>query len=721
MQVSTHTVLQCLFRLGIRRSIYVEVEALKRKIGLSERVDLARLPSLAPSFGLELEIQQLDWAALLAGGFAEPIILVLDNGNAVLVMGVQRADVSRLAIVDPLAVESDVFFIDQAQLEAKWSGTALVAKAFTITGELEVVGFNWFLAKVLAERRALTDIVIAALAIHVLALGIPIFFQIMIDKVVPNAAFVTLYVLAAGIAIVILFDAGFTFVRNYLLAHVQRKLDFLISCETVRHLLSLPMNYFVETPAGVVAHTVHEATNVREFLTGRLFNALLDMLGIVLFLPLLAFYSWQLTLLLILCSLVSFVILGVLSKKYRREVQALTIVEGQRKALLVEMTHGISTIKTHALEDRCAQRWRMACQASANCVLDLGRTAAHARAILGAIEKFLIAAVGGGGALLVLNDSITVGALVAFNMIGLRVSGPLIQAGSLLQDFQKAATSLTILRQLLERPPEPQTSEFAPRLAGALQFDNVTFFYPGSDRAAVRDLSFRIEPGQTVGIVGRSGSGKTTVTRLIQAIYLPQNGLVTLDGHDIKEMNLAHLRSQIGVVLQENFLFRGTVRENIAVKKPQASLDQVIAAARLAGAHEFIQRLRQGYSTVLEEGANNLSGGQRQRIAIARALLSDPRILIFDEATSALDPESEAIIQANLAAMSRNRTTIIVTHRLSFVRWADQILVLDNGALTSIGSHDVLVDENPVYYGLWRQQARSFADTVDASATQKNR
>ncbi len=709
-QVTTDTVLQCLFRLGILRSRYVELDPFKRQHGLEDRIDVARVEALAPSFGVELERRRLDWPALIAGGFGEPVMLVLDSGHVVLATGAQRGEPERLGVIDPLTGRADVLLIERAQLVSQWSGMALVARASAPLDERRTVDFRWFFAKIFAERRALADIVVAASAIHVLALAVPIFFQIMIDRVVPNAAMATLAVLASGMAIVVAFEAVFSFARSFLLAHVQRKVDFVISCDTVQHLLSLPIEYFNETPAGVVAHTVQEAANVRDFLTSRLANAFLDILGIVLFLPLLAIYSWQLTLLVLAFSLLSFCILGVLSGTYRREAQALSFAEGHRKALLVEITHGISTIKTLALEPGRMETWRRASQATATCLLAIGRTAANARAILSGLEKILVVAIGGVGALLVLNDSITVGALVAFNMIGLRVSTPLIQAGSLLQDFQKAAISLGILRKLMERAPEPQTGQLAPTLKGAIRFENVTFHYPGSDRPALQHVSFAIEPGQTIGIVGRSGSGKTTVTRLLQGLYMPQSGLITLDGHDLKEINLAHLRSQIGVVLQENFLFRGSVRENIAVTKPHASLEEVVRAARLAGAHEFIQRLRHGYSTILEEGATNLSGGQRQRLAIARALLSDPRILIFDEATSALDPESEAIIQANLQAIAHDRTMILVTHRLSFVRNASQILVFDGGALTSAGSHEAVVENDPVYYTLWRQQARSFRD-----------
>jgi len=324
------------------------------------------------------------------------------------------------------------------------------------------------------------------------------------------------------------------------------------------------------------------------------------------------------------------------------------------------------------------------------------------------LERGMSIGVGALGALFVLSDQMTVGALVAFNMLGLRLVQPLIHASSLMQDYQRSVLSLKLLAQLMQTAPEPSCGQLAPTIRGRIEFDSVTFHYPASPTPALKDISFTIAPGQIVGIVGRSGSGKTTITRLIQGLYRPQAGLVSIDGQDLKELDLAHVRTQIGVVLQENFLFRGTVRENVAMTRPTAALDDVIRAAQLAGAHEFIQRLPQGYSTILEEGAANLSGGQRQRLAIARALIHDPPVLILDEATSALDPESEAIIQQHLAAIARGRTIIIVTHRLSFVARADAIIVIDAGHLVQVGRHEALLGSCLPYKQLWGQQARVY-------------
>jgi ATP-binding cassette subfamily B protein len=324
------------------------------------------------------------------------------------------------------------------------------------------------------------------------------------------------------------------------------------------------------------------------------------------------------------------------------------------------------------------------------------------------LERGMSVAIGALGAVFVLNDQLTIGALVAFNMMGLRLSQPLIQASSLMQDYQRAALSLKLLAQLMQTKTEPSTGQLAPPIRGHIEFEDVTFHYPGSPTAAVKEISFTVAPGQVVGIVGRSGSGKTTITRLLQGLYMPQAGLIKIDGQDLKEIDLAHLRTRIGVVLQENFLFRGTVRENIAVTKPAASLDEIVQVAQIAGAHEFIQRLPHGYSTMLEESAANLSGGQRQRLAIARALIHNPPLLVFDEATSSLDPESEATIQQHLGAISHGRTIIIITHRLSFVVRAHAIIVVDQGRIVQAGQHDALLRSCLPYNQLWGQQARMY-------------
>jgi ATP-binding cassette, subfamily B, bacterial HlyB/CyaB len=706
--VSCETGLSCLFRLGIQNGVYADIAAVRRRNLIDgDTLPAARLAALAAEFGLGAERARLDWPALQTRPFAHPLVLILANTNAVILMGMRRGG-GEVAICDPLFRDGEIFFLARAELERSWAGEALIITALPPDREDAKFGFSWFLQKLFAERRLLRDVVVAALAMHLIALSVPIFFQILVDKVIPNQAFSTLYTITAGVLLLILFDAGFNYMRNYLLAFVTRKLDHVIAIDTVAHLLRLPIHYFHAHPSGVTAYKLQEANNVREFLASRLFNTLLDFLSVMIFLPVLLIYSWQLTLIVLAVSAVAFVALAVMSYEFRRKLRDVTDIEGRRKAFLFEILNGIDTIKTLALEPRSMLRWRRFADEAAAKSLSLDHTAARARAVVMSLERGMSVGIGALGALFVLGDHMTVGALVAFNMLGLRLVQPLIQASGLLQEYQKAALSLKLLAQLMQTKPEPASGQLAPRLRGQIEFEDVTFHYPGAAAPAVKDISFVIEPGQMVGVVGRSGSGKTTITRLLQGLYRPQTGLIKLDGQDLKELDPAHLRTQIGVVLQENFLFHGTVRDNIAVTKPEAPLDEVVRAAQVAGAHEFIQRLPHGYATMLAEGAANLSGGQRQRLAIARALIHAPPILVFDEATSSLDPESEAVVQQHLAAIARGRTIIIVTHRLSFVARADAIIVLDQGHIVQVGRHEALLRGCLPYNQLWAQQARVY-------------
>jgi subfamily B ATP-binding cassette protein HlyB/CyaB len=706
---SCETSLACLFRLGAQNGVYAEIGAVRRRNLIEgDTLPVKQLASIASEFGLAAKISRLDWPTLRRGPFTHPLVLILKNGNAVILMGMRREGNDDVAISDPLHRDGEVFFLSRADLERAWHGVALVLKPLPPSSQDEAFGFSWFTSKLFAEKRLIRDVILAALTMSLIALSVPIFFQLLVDKVIPNRAFATLYTISAGVLALILFEAGFNFLRNYFLAFITRRLDHVVASETVDHLLRLPIDYFHANPSGVTAYKLQEGNNVREFLASRLFNLVLDGLGVVIFLPVLLIYSWKLTLIVLAGSGVAFVVLAIMSGTFRRQLNDVNEIEGRRKAFLFEILNGIQTIKTLALEPSSILRWRRFTDESAEKSLSLDKTSAGARAIVSCLERGMSIAIGAIGVLLVLNDQITVGALVAFNMMGLRLAQPLIQASSLMQDYQRAVLSLKLLAQLMETQPEPSSGQLARPIRGQIEFEGVTFHYPGAPRPSLKDVSFEISPGQVVGVVGRSGSGKTTITRLIQGLYRPQAGLIKIDGQDLKELDLAHLRGQIGVVLQENFLFRATVRENIAITKPTASLDEVVRAAELAGASEFIQRLPYGYSTMLEEGAGNLSGGQRQRLAIARALIHNPPVLIFDEATSALDPESEAIIQQHLSAIARGRTIIVISHRLSFVARSDLIMVIDEGNVAQIGTHSGLLQTCRPYDQLWRQQTRTF-------------
>jgi ATP-binding cassette subfamily B protein len=445
--------------------------------------------------------------------------------------------------------------------------------------------------------------------------------------------------------------------------------------------------------------------SIRNFLTGRLFFTALDTAALIIYLPILFFYSFKLALIVLLFSLVIAVIILGLLPTYRRQLDEVNAAEGRRQALLVETIHGMRTVKALAIEPMQRRTWDQLSAESITRHFRVAKTSITGVAFTDFIGKLMPVTIIVVGAQGVFDQTMTVGVLIAFQMLSGRVSGPLMQIVGLINDYQQTRVSVGLLGQIMNRPSEGRGSGgLRPVLKGEISFDDVTFRYPGASNTALDRAKFTIQEGAVVGIVGRSGSGKTTLTKLIQGLYPVQEGIVRFDGVDAREIDLAHLRRQIGVVLQENFLFRGTVRENLTITRPDASFEEIVAAAQAAGADEFIERLAQGYDTLLEENASNLSGGQKQRLSIARSLLGKPRVLILDEAASALDPESEAIFIRNLSQIAVGRTVVMISHRLSTLVNAHAILVMERGRLADCGRHEELLARCQTYQQLWNQQ-----------------
>jgi ATP-binding cassette subfamily B protein len=536
-------------------------------------------------------------------------------------------------------------------------------------------------------------------------LGLPIFTQLVIDKVLVHESYSTLFVLTVGVILVVLFESGFTFLRQYLLLAATNKIDIRLMRRTFSHMLSLPIDFFERHTAGMLVRHMQQTTSIRSFLTGSLFFTLLESVSFFIFLPVLFSYSAMLTAVVLVIALMMAAVIVALINPFNRRLQALYAAESQRQSMLVESIHGIRTIKSMAIEPKQRKIWE---QRSADVVMmnfGVGRMSLAAQTVTQLLQRGMTIAVVGLGAAQVIDKEMTVGTLIAFQMLAGRVTGPLVQIVGLVHEIQETGLSVKMLGEVMNHPPERLSSGgLRPPVQGGITFEDVTFRYPGSSLAALDRISLSIAPGQVIGVVGRSGSGKSTLTKLIQSLYPVQEGLIRFDGVDLREIDLAYLRRNIGVVLQENFMFRGTIRENIAMTKPDASFEQIVAAAQAAGADEFIERLPKGYDTLLEESATNLSGGQRQRLAIARAILPLPRILILDEASSALDPESEAIFMRNLSKIAEGKTVIIVSHRLSTLVNADHILFFQRGQILDAARHPELLARCEPYAHLWNQQ-----------------
>jgi ATP-binding cassette subfamily B protein len=709
------TALQCLVKVAAHHGVDLSVDRLRHAYAIgAAAISQTLMLRMAKASGLRARGTRMNWNALQRLGEAYPALAHLANGNWVVVVaaGKDAAGNDVLSILDPAAERPEPLIVRKEKFCSKWRGdVVLIKRNLALAGSDVPFGFRWFIPELLREGRLFADVAVAAILLYALGLILPIFFQLVIDKVLVHESFMTLYVLVAGAGVALIFDAVFNFLRRYLLIYATNKIDIRVATKTFGHLLGLPITFFESISAGVLVKHMQQAARVREFLTGRLFLTMLDALSLLVFIPVLALYSVKLTCLVLAFTGLSALVVTLLVGPFRRRLYSLYQAEGERQALLVETVHGMRTVKSLAMEPLQGRTWDDRCAQSVTTRFGVEKLSAVAQSITGLLEKLMMLGIIGFGALAVFNNEMTIGALVAFNMLAGRVSGPLLQMVTMVHEYQEVALAVQMLGEVMNKKPERagRRDGLRPDLSGQIEFENVSFRYGADGPPALNDVSFTIPAGSVFGIVGRSGSGKTTLTRLIAGLYPIQDGLLRVDGYDARELDLMHVRKSLGIVLQDNFLFRGTVRENIACAKRDATFEEIARVARLAGADEFIERLPRGFDTMLQENGENLSGGQKQRLAIARALITDPRLLILDEATSALDAESETIIRRNIRHIAHGRTVIIVSHRLSMLADANEILVIDRGRIADIGRHDQLLTRCTTYRQLWSQQMKHSA------------
>ncbi|MEO3474641.1 peptidase domain-containing ABC transporter [Roseomonas sp. CAU 1739] len=652
------------------------------------------------------------WDTAAGLGSAYPALAVRRDGSwVVLVHVIPGPDGAPMAaVLDPEDEAAGVQLIPRDRFVADWSGTLVLCRrrAQATTDADRPFGLSWFLPEIARHRAFFAGIAVAALLSNLIGFAIPLLFQVLIDKVVPHQAWQTLTVVVGIFVMLAVFDGFFAYARQRLMMLATNKVDARLGSRTFAHLLSLPLAFFEIHAAGVLVRHMQQTEKLRHFLTGRLFQTMLDAALLPVLLVLLSVYSGVLTLVVLGFSAAIAAVIGTMVPAFRRRLNTLYAAEGARQAHLVETLHNMRAVKSLVLEPVRRRAWDGQVATAVRAHAEVGRISAAGSVATVVLERLMQISVLGLGAVQVFDGHLTIGALVAFTMLSGRVTGPLVQIVTLINEYQEAALSVRMLGTVMNAPPEARSGQrlTRPPITGALRFEGVTFHYPGAVTPALDRVSFAAEQGQVIGVVGRSGSGKTTVTRLIQGIHAPQDGLIRFGDADIRTIDLEHLRRHVGVVLQENLLFRGTLRDNIAAARPEASLPEVIEAARQAGALEFIERLPHAFDTMVEEAASNFSGGQRQRIAIARALITRPPLLILDEATSALDPDSEAIIQANLKEIARGRSLIVVSHRLSSLVGSDAILVLEQGRVLDFAPHAALLDRCDVYRHLWQQQTQ---------------
>ena len=596
-----------------------------------------------------------------------------------------------------------------AAFEAEWSGRIiLLAKRGELSDTARPFDLGWFWSALHKYRHILAEVLLASFVIQLFGLATPMIFQTVIDKVLVHRGLSTLEVMVAGLALIALFEALLSGLRTYLFSHTSNRIDVELGARVFRHLMRLPLAYFERRRVGDSVARVRELETIRQFITSSSITLVLDLCFGAVFIGVMFVYSSTLAFV-VTATLPLYALLSIATTPaFRRRLDEKFSRGAENQAFLVESVTGVETIKAMAVEPQMQNRWeeQLARYVSASfAASQIGNWATQAATLLnkgvGALTLFL-------GAGLVIANKMTVGELVAFNMLASQVNSPVLRLVQVWQDFHQVRLSVERLGDILNTPVETQaasTQASQPRLEGSIEFERVTFRYGINTQPVLRDVSVSIPAGQVVGIVGPSGSGKSTIAKLAQRLYQPEAGRVLVDGVDTAVLDPSWLRRQIGVVLQENVLFNRSVRENIALADPALSMEKVIAAAKLAGAHDFICKMPQGYDTSIGERGVSLSGGQRQRVAIARALVGDPRILIFDEATSALDYESESIIQSNMRDIVQGRTVLIIAHRLSTVRSADRILTIENGVIVEDGTHEELVAGHGRYAALHKIQA----------------
>jgi ATP-binding cassette, subfamily B, bacterial HlyB/CyaB len=679
----------------------VDAEQLRHRFGTDAAVGIAEMLRCAKEFGLKARAVTTHWTRL--SRIALPAIGENREGGFFLLAKVAE---DRVLIHDPNNDQPVV--MGRAEFEAAWSGRlVLFTRRVGLSDLTRRFDIGWFLQAMHKYRRLLGEVLVASLFLQLFALASPLFFQVVIDKVLVHRGLTTLDVLVVGLVAVSIFEAVLAGLRTYVFSHTTNRIDVELGARLFRHLLALPLAYFEARRAGDSVARVRELENIRNFLTGSALTLVVDLVFTFVFMAVMLYYS----------PLLSMVVLGAfplyiglsagLAPVFRRRLDEKFERGAENQAFLVESITGVETLKAMAVEPHMQRRWeeQLAAYVQASFrVTNLGNWGSQSIQL---ISKISTAAILYFGARLVMDGALTVGELVAFNMLASRMTQPVLRLAQIWQDFHQARLSIDRLGDILNTHPEtalvPSRSAL-PAIRGTVEFDHVFFRYRPDGPEILHDISIQFPAGQVVGIVGSSGSGKSTLARLVQRLYVPERGRVLVDGADLALIDVAWLRRQIGVVLQDNVLFNRSVRDNIALAVPSMPMDQVIAAADLAGAHEFILELPHGYDTPVGERGVLLSGGQRQRVAIARALATNPRILIFDEATSALDYESERIIHANMRRICAGRTVFIIAHRLSTVRQTHRIITIERGRIVEDGSHDELIRVGGRYAMLHRAQ-----------------
>jgi subfamily B ATP-binding cassette protein HlyB/CyaB len=688
---------------GSLNRINIDSTGIAKEFALEEDKEptIAELARIAKRQSFRISIKKLPIEKLVKN-YPMPIICLMDDGEYRAIVSANEHK-KELLVYD--TTNNKTVPVPYDEFNEHFTQQSIVLK-HRIFDEHIKFGFGWFLNEMMHYKKIILEVLLASFVIQLFGLVTPLFTQVILDKVLVHHSLSTLDVLAVAFLVVTVFDFLLNYMRNYVFVHTTSKMDAKLGSKLYSHLMSLPFGYFVVRQVGNIIARVRELDQIRNFIANKSVTVLLDVLFSFVFLAVMFLYSVDLTLMVMGFVFVISIVYFFATPNFKRRLNEKFEMGAEQNAFLVESVTGVETVKSLALEGAMQKRWEDKLANYVSASFKLSNFGFILGGFTGMVQKLMTISILYFGVLQVIKGDLSVGQLIAFQMFSNQFSGPVLRLVNLWNEFQQTLLSVDRLGDILNVPSE-QKNEKAITLAnlrGDIAFNKVNFAYKPGGQMVLKDLSFSIQAGMSVGIIGRSGSGKSTVTKMIQRLYIPHDGQVMVDGVDISHFNPKWFRTMIGVVLQENFLFRGTIKENISMAKPSATMDEIIRVSRIAGADAFISELPEGYDTNVGERGSTLSGGQRQRVAIARALLTNPRILIFDEATSALDYESEKIINANLVDIKKGRTTIIIAHRLSTVKDCDVIIAMDKGQIVEAGTHDELIAKKGYYHHLYTQQ-----------------
>ncbi|WP_324171961.1 type I secretion system permease/ATPase [Sulfurimonas sp.] len=697
-----HSSLISLQLIGRFYDVPINIDSIINEYAIQEEISIEEVILIGKNEGFNIKAKNMDLKVLVEHYPLPMMVQLKDNTYAVIL----KANIERNEVVIFYTNEHEPKLIEFEQLDQDKENYLILSEKY-FTKQIKF-SFSWFYRQILHHKKVMSEVLLASFVIQLFALVTPLFTQVILDKVIAHGSLSTLKVIGIAFITVGVFDFLLNVVRNYVFFHTSSKIDATLGSKLFKHLLSLPIAYFESRQVGNISARVRELDEIRDFIADKSINVLLDLLFSIVFVVVMFFYSVKLTFIVLgivtLIGLIYLIFTPLLRKKLEEKFQ----MAAHSNSYLVEAITGVQTVKSLNVEGSMEKKWNNHLAKYVEAGFDLSKLSNILSGFSAFLRQLMTIGILYFGVLLVIDQKLSVGQLIAFQMFANQFIGPILRLVNLWNDLQQALLSVDRVGDILNTPTEQDVENAITlsKLEGDIKFENVNFKYSLNTPNILNNISFTVKSGQTIGLVGRSGSGKSTITKLVQRLYVVNSGMIYMDGVDSRHLNPKWLRGHIGVVLQENFLFSGSIKDNITLSKPAATMDEIIEASTMAGAHEFISEFSEGYDTAVGERGSALSGGQRQRVAIARALITKPKLLIFDEATSALDYESEKIIQDNMKIIKHNRTMLIIAHRLSTVRDCDVIYALDKGEILEFGSHDELMEKEGYYYSLITQQGR---------------